>query len=103
MTEALTLTVLFLLAADALIAWAWVVRYSRHPHWRATEYGRHLMRFSAVVAVALTTTLVLALVDEPPWLGLSLAGVVYLGLGVEMGNRHRLLTRADDGEGPPSV
>lgn len=89
-----------LLVADALIAWAWVFRYRRH-RWRATAYGRHLMRFSVLIAVALTGTLVLEFTPWPAAVDISISAVVYAGIGVELLNRHRLLTRAQrEDEGP---
>ena len=92
-----------LLVADALIAWAWVFRYRRH-RWAATDYGRHLMRFSALIAVALTGTLVLEFTPWPAPVDLSISALVYAGIGVELLNRHRLLSRAQhDDEDPPHV
>ena len=102
MTQALMFAAFSLLTIDALIAWAWVFRYRRRD-WNTTEYGRHLMRFSLLVAVALSFTVLFGLVDEPPWLGLGISCVVYVGLGAELLNRHRLLGRANHREDPPSV
>ena len=102
MSQAWRVTILCLLAIDALIAWAWVIRYSRHP-WRASAYGRHLMRFSALVSIALTATLAFAVWQPHPLVGTLVSAAVYVGLGAELVNRHRLLSRADEDGEPPRV
>lgn len=99
--------------AAMLFAAGFVLRYWHMP-WRATREGRHLMSFSAVVAITLavaTANQVIAALDDVPapprddgaYPGrIEIAVVLYAWIAFEMWRRNRLLTRAqrDDGRIP---
>ena len=103
MTPVLMVIAQALLGVGALIGWAWVIRYAKHP-WRTTPYGKHLMRFRIVVATALTLTLAFSLLPVNQTLAVALSAIVYLGFVTELLVSHWLLGRArHDKGGPPSV
>lgn len=89
-TALIVMAVLFLLVA-AVEATRFAVRYSRTT-WRANREGRHLMRFTVALAIALWGTLILAVVPLPEWLELLIGVGVYAWLAFELYHRNRLLT-----------
>ena len=92
--HALTIAAHALIWAVALVAWAFVARYTLHTWWRIPE-GRHLMTFTAVFALLFTLT------GLGPWLNIPLVAwlavqnaALLLALGV-ISWRHALLTTSD--------
>lgn len=86
----LVLAVAFLVAG-AVEATRFSLRYRRTDYKRTPE-GRHLMRFTVALAVALWGTLLGAWVPMPVWASLLLAVVVYAWLAFELHVRNRLFT-----------
>lgn len=96
LTDVLLLLYLLLVAASAAYAWTFVVRYRRHQNWRKYPTGRHLMRFTFLLALVLTFTLVFAVLPKliPVWLAAGIACVLMAGLMLELRNRVRIEGRA---------
>ena len=92
----IALAVLFLLVA-AVEATRFAVRYSRTT-WRRNREGRHLMRFTVALAIALWGTLILSVVPLPDWLELVVGVGVYAWLAFELHHRNTLLTLNQRGE-----
>jgi hypothetical protein len=90
---------LFLLVA-AVEATRFAVRYSRETggEWHNNREGRHLMRFTVALAVALWGTLILAVVPLPDTLELLMGVGVYAWLAFELHHRNTLLTLNQRGE-----
>jgi hypothetical protein len=86
----LVLAVAFLVAG-AFEATRFPLRY-RRTNYRRTAEGRHLMRFTAALAVALWGTLLGAWLPLPQWASLLLAVAVYAWLAFELHVRNRLFT-----------
>lgn len=86
-----------LLLVAAVEATRFAVRYSRTT-WRRTREGRHLMRFTVALAIALWGTLILAVVPLPDWLELLIGVGVYAWLAFELNRRNLLLTWNQRGE-----
>lgn len=89
---------LYLVAFAALIlcaveAWVFVVLYSR-VRWYGSPEGRHLMKFTAALALTFSLTLLFALVHPEPMMRAVLSIAVFGWIGWELGNRIRLHLRA---------
>lgn len=95
-TFLIVLAVLFLVVA-AVEASRFAVRYSRTT-WRRNREGRHLMRFTVALAIALWGTLILSVVPLPDWLELLIGVGVYAWLAFELHHRNRLFTWNQRGE-----
>ena len=78
------------------LAWAFVLRYRNKSQgaWKDTAIGRHLMRFTAALGVAVTATFVFRVLDIPVLLGLLVQCGVYSLLIIELANRLRILSRS---------
>jgi hypothetical protein len=92
----IALAVLFLVVA-AVEATRFAVRYSRTT-WRRNREGRHLMRFTVALAIALWGTLILSVVPLWDWLELLIGVGVYAWLAFELHHRNRLFTWNQRGE-----
>lgn len=80
-----------LLVAGAFEATRFSLRYRRTDYKRSPE-GRHLMRFTVALAIALWGTLLGMWLPLPVWGTLLLAVVVYAWLAFELHVRNRLFT-----------
>lgn len=92
----LVLAAVFLVVA-AVEATRFAVRYSRTT-WRRNREGRHLMRFTVALALALWGTLVLSVVPLPNWVQLVVGAGVYAWLAFELHHRNLLLTLNQRGQ-----
>ena len=95
-TVLLVVAVVFLFVA-AVEATRFPVRY-RVTTWRRTREGRHLMRFTAALAVALWGTLLQAVLPLPLWVSLLVQAAVFAWLAFELHYRNRLFTWNQRGE-----
>ena len=77
----------------AVLAWTFVIRYFRRRWWETPE-GRHLLRFTVILASTFTLTLVFAVVPLPPILEAVVQLVVFLAMAAELWHRNLLLTAA---------
>ena len=96
LTDALMSALTVLCAVNAALAWAFVWRYRRHQDWRKYPTGRHLMRFTRVLALVFTFQLVFQFLADliPMWLAASIAVALFAGLAFELTNRLRIEGRA---------
>lgn len=98
----LTIASFLLATAGAVLAWWFVATYRKPPfEWRTYEAGRHLMYFTAGMAVILTWSAVALalryLIGSPTWLVDSLAVVRVLIFGwaaLMLWTRVRLLLKS---------
>ena len=99
MVDVLTVVALAQLGVLCALATVFVVVYSRRSHgaWHSTPEGRHLMRFTGILAVTFGLTLGFQLVGHlvPAEWALAVSVIVYSGLIVELANRLRLLLRGN--------
>jgi hypothetical protein len=93
MTTYLMMLAFALLAANAVLAWAFVGFYSR-VRWNATREGRHLMRFTLILALMFTMTLAFNVVRVPFLVRAVISLALFAGSAYELGNRLRLERRA---------
>lgn len=89
---------LFIAAMGALIAcavlgWWFAWRYSRTT-FEDTPEGRHVLRFTILLAVTFTVTAVLQLVPVPPFVGVLASLVLFAAIGAELWTRITLLREA---------
>ena len=75
----------------AVLAVTFVLRYLRYD-WRATAEGRHILGFTAILALFLVTALGLALFGRPWWVPYPLA-VMYAVMAYVLWRRNMLLGR----------
>ena len=78
-----------LLALDAALSWVFVARFSRVAWW-VTPEGRHLMKFTAALALTFTLSLLFAIVDPKILTRLLLTIGLFGWIAVELANRIRL-------------
>lgn len=81
------------LGLDALFAWMFVARYAR-VRWYESAEGRHLMRFTMLLALMFTFTLFGQLVKPRPLTSLVLSCVLFGWAAFELGIRVWLERRA---------
>lgn len=80
-----------LVAASAVLAWTIVVLYHLSAHWWASEPGRHVMTFTASLAVVLTLwTVGLLIPTKGMWWEITRL-VAFTGIPFGLGWRLRLL------------
>lgn len=89
----LMLAALLGVAACAVLTWLFVWRYSRVT-WQDTPEGRHLMRFSALLGITFTATLVLNAVPTPAMVRGIISVLLFWALAAELWTRVALLTIA---------
>lgn len=93
MIHALTVLAVSLLVLCAVLGWAFVVLYSR-VNWYASAEGRHLMKFTTVLSLTYTLSLLFAAVDPKPLTRFLLSVILFGWTAWELGNRIRLHLRA---------
>ena len=79
-----------LCALSAALAWTFVVRYFRTRWWETPE-GRHLMRFTLVLATTLTCTVAFAVFPIRPLFAAVLQVLLFGALSCELWLRNVLL------------
>ena len=89
LVQILAWTAFALLALNAILSWAFVVRFSRVAWW-ATPEGRHLMKFTAALALTFTLSLLFAVVDPKILTRLLLTIGLFAWIAFELANRIRL-------------
>jgi hypothetical protein len=82
-----------LLALNAVLGWVFVARFSRVA-WYATPEGRHLMKFTAALALTFTLSLLFAIVDPKILTRLLLTIGLFGWIAYELANRIRLQVNA---------
>lgn len=87
--QILVFVALGLLALCALLAWAFVFRYSR-VRWHATAEGRHLMKFTIILALMFSLTLLFQVLQPKPLTVVTLSILLFGWAAFELGNRIRL-------------
>ena len=97
MTTVLLCAAVVFLVFAAVEATRFAVRYS-HTTWRRNREGRHLMRFTVALAIALWGTLILSAIPMPDVVQLILGVAVYAWLAFELHHRNRLFTWNQRGE-----
>ena len=102
MNPAITIVAVLLALAGAVFAWRFVWIYRRHPfNWRAYDSGRHLMRFTFVIGITLSWTVIglgaRTLFGSVPWLEATLSisrVVIFAVVAWMLWERLRLLEEA---------
>ena len=82
-----------LLALNAVLGWVFVARFSR-VEWWVTPEGRHLMKFTAALALTFTLSLLFAIVDPKILTRLLLTIGLFGWIAWELANRIRLQVSA---------
>lgn len=103
MDQALTIASVIELIVLAALGWAFCVAYHVRTGgaWRTIPEGRHLMRFTLILSVAFTFTLLFALlVPAVVTVTVALAAqiVVFAALVAELGNRLKLMLQGNHSE-----
>jgi hypothetical protein len=93
MIAVLTGLTLALVALCALFGWTFVVLYSRVQWWRSAE-GRHLMKFTVVLSLTYTLSLLFQVVEPKILTRLLLSIALFGWTAYELGNRVLLHLRA---------
>jgi hypothetical protein len=93
MVEVLTFIALGLIVLCAVFGWTFVALYSRVQWWRTAE-GRHLMKFTTVLSLTYTLTLLFHVVEPKMLTRLVLSIALFGWTAYELGNRIVLHLRA---------
>ena len=93
MIEVLTIVAIGLIALCAILGWVFVALYSR-VRWWATAEGRHLMKFTVVLSLTYTLTILFHVVQPKMLMRLVLSVALFGWTAWELGNRVRLHLRA---------
>ena len=93
MIQFLTVVAVSLLVLCAVLGWVFVILYSR-VSWYASPEGRHLMKFTMVLSLTYTLSLLFAMVDPKPLTRVLLSVILFGWTAWELGNRIRLHLRA---------
>ena len=89
----LTVLAVSLLVLCAALGWVFVILYAR-VNWYATAEGRHLMKFTTVLSLTYTLSLLFAVIDPKPLTRVLLSAILFGWTAWELGNRIRLHLRA---------
>lgn len=93
MTEYLSLAKAVLIVLCAVLAWVFVVRYSRL-EWESTREGAHLMRFTLVVALVLTVWGLFRVFPVWPDMREAVGVLLFAWVAYELATRLNLLETA---------
>lgn len=93
MIDVLMFVALGLVALCAALGWLFVALYSR-VRWWATAEGRHLMKFTVVLSLMYTMTLLFQVAQPKMEMRLALSIALFGWTAFELGNRSWLHLRA---------